>query len=302
MNERPDGSTEPPPVHEAGVLWAPSAERIVRSALRAYLDWLECRESLRFADHDALRDWSVADLDRFWTSIAECFGVEFSTGPTRIRTADPMPFTRWFPGATLNWAQRVSSHGAGDDVALVCVHDFGTDGTVCRLAQLEPTVLIAVDAYHWNGRAVDRRDVVAQLRIDLPTVRHVITVPYMFPAPTADTAVLWDDVVNEPGELTFEQVEFSHPLWVLFTSGTTGSPKGLVHGHGGITLESSNGPACIAVCDPASACSPTPPPDGRCGTCSSAHSPRARASSSTKAVRAIRRARCGRWRRAPART
>ncbi|WP_249154736.1 hypothetical protein [Gordonia polyisoprenivorans] len=54
MNERPDGSTEPPPVHEAGALWAPSAERIERSALRAYLDWLECRESLRFADHDAL--------------------------------------------------------------------------------------------------------------------------------------------------------------------------------------------------------------------------------------------------------
>ncbi|OZC29636.1 acetoacetate--CoA ligase [Gordonia polyisoprenivorans] len=302
MNERPDGSTEPPPGHEAGVLWAPSAERIERSALRAYLDWLERRESLRFADHDALWDWSVADLDRFWTSIVEYFGVEFSTGPTRIRTADPMPFTRWFPGATLNWAQRVLCRGAGDDVALVCVHegdqtaheigfaelrhsvgafstwlrrqgvgvgdrivaylpntehaviaalasaavgavwsccspDFGTDGTVGRLAQLEPTVLITVDGYHWNGRVVDRRDVVAQLRIDLPTVRHVITVPYVFPAPDTDTAVLWDDVLAEPGELTFEQVEFSHPLWVLFTSGTTGSPKGLVHGHGGITLE-----------------------------------------------------------------
>ncbi|WP_238534879.1 acetyl-coenzyme A synthetase N-terminal domain-containing protein [Gordonia polyisoprenivorans] len=140
MNERPDGSTEPPPGHEAGVLWAPSAERIERSALRAYLDWLERRESLRFADHDALWDWSVADLDRFWTSIVEYFGVEFSTGPTRIRTADPMPFTRWFPGATLNWAQRVLSRGAGDDVALVCVHEGDQTAHEIGFAELRHSV------------------------------------------------------------------------------------------------------------------------------------------------------------------
>lgn len=284
------------------VLWSPTATRIESSALRAYLDRLEEREGRAFADHDALHAWSIADVDRFWLSIVDHFDVDFSAPWTQVRTADPMPHTRWFTGARLNWAQHLLRAGADDAPALLCVReggspareitfaelrrsvasvagwlrgagvqpgdrvgaylpntehavigalaaaavgavwaccspDFGAEGTIGRLAQLEPTVLVAIDGYHWNGREIDRGDVVAQLRSELPSVRHVVHVPYVFDRPAPEGSTTWDELLAVDADPEFEQVEFSHPLWVLFTSGTTGLPKGLVHGHGGITLE-----------------------------------------------------------------
>ena len=75
-------------------LWSPSTDRIGASALREYLNWLEAREGRPFGDHDALWDWSVADLDRFWSSIVDYYEVEFSAPWTQVRTADPMPRAR----------------------------------------------------------------------------------------------------------------------------------------------------------------------------------------------------------------
>jgi acetoacetyl-CoA synthetase len=122
-----------------------------------------------------------------------------------------------------------------------CSPDFGADGATSRLQQLEPTVLLTGDGYHWNGRVLDRRDVAASLREALPTLRDVVYVDHALPGEPPPAALgevtAWADVVARAAEPAYEQVPFDHPLWVLFSSGTTGLPKGLVHGHGGILLE-----------------------------------------------------------------
>ena len=117
-----------------------------------------------------------------------------------------------------------------------CAPEFGTRSVLDRFGQLEPTVLIAVSGYAYGTKLIDRSGEVAALRAALPTVAHVVHVPYGPGAVPGATG--WDELVADSDEdLAFAQVPFDTPLFVLFSSGTTGRPKAIVHGHGGILLE-----------------------------------------------------------------
>jgi acetoacetyl-CoA synthetase len=268
----------------------------------AFVDWLATERGLRFDDYDALQRWSVTDLDGFWSAIATFFAVPFHEAPRTVLADRVMPGAVWFPGATLNYAERAVEGPAGtgdDEPALLaysqtrddqrwsrgelrdavararaglqrlgvqrgdrvvayapnipetviahlaaaslgavwasCAPEFGARSVVDRFAQIEPTVLLAVGGYVYGDKPIDRTDEVAALRAALPTLRHVVEVPYG-PGAVPD-ATPWSELVGTPAAPAYDPVPFDHPLMVLFSSGTTGPPKAIVHGHGGITVE-----------------------------------------------------------------
>lgn len=289
-------------VSEGDLLWSPSKERIETANITRYMRWLRESRGLRFDSYADLWQWSVTDLEGFWSSIWDFFGIRAHKPYTKVLESPSMPGARWFVGAELNYAEhalwRRDEHPAvlfqregealarltyeelyrkvaavqaalrrlgvrrGDRVAAYMPNipqtlvaflatvslgaiwtsaspELGIRGVVDRFRQVEPKVVFVVDGYRYGGSAHPRLEAVREIMRRLPSVEATVLVPYLEDAPLLkDGAVYqWDDLIRETGDLVFEPVPFEHPLWILYSSGTTGLPKPIVHGHGAVVLE-----------------------------------------------------------------
>ncbi|MEA1967581.1 MAG: acetoacetate--CoA ligase [Thermodesulfobacteriota bacterium] len=288
----------------AKLLWEPSQERIKNSNMFSFMERVNEKYKKNFTEYDDLYQWSIENLEDFWTEMWDFADIRASKNYDQI-IDDPlkMPGAKWFSGARLNFAENLLRF-RNDNCAIIfrgedkvrktltynelynetskiaaslkeigikpgdrivgfmpnmpesiiamlaatslgavwssCSPDFGIKGVLDRFGQTRPKVLFTADGYFFKGKPLDSLDKIAGIIKEIPSIEKIVVVPYTSKKPDLTklpNGIYYSDFkTDNPGDIEFEQLPFDHPLYIMYSSGTTGLPKCMVQSAGGVLM------------------------------------------------------------------